>query len=76
MATAMLMAVTVETSYLSGALYPSLHLSPKYSIWRVGIITFHLFTKGETETPHGQMAYPRLQNRTYFQIYVFPMVYA
>ena len=53
MATAMLMAVIVETSYLSGTLYPSLQLFPKYYIWRVGIITFHLFTKGETETPHG-----------------------
>ena len=38
MATAMLMAVIVETSYLSGTLYPSLHLSPRYSIWRVCIV--------------------------------------
>ena len=76
MATAMLMAVIVETSYLSGTLYQSLHLSPKYSIWRVGIVTFHLSTKEETETPHGHMPYTRLQNKTYFQIYVFPMIYA
>ena len=33
MATAMPMAIIVETSYLSGNLYPSLLLSPKYSIW-------------------------------------------
>ena len=44
MATAMLMAVIVDTSYLSGTLYPSLHLSPRYSIWRVCIVTFHHFT--------------------------------
>ena len=75
-ATAMLMAVIVETFYLSGTLYPSLHLSPRYPIWRVWIVTFHHFTKGETETPHGHMAYPRLQNRTCIQIYVFAMVYA
>ena len=56
MATAMLMAVIVETSYLSGTLDPSLHLSPRYFIWRVCIITFHHFTEGETETPHGHMA--------------------
>ena len=76
MATAMLMAVIVETSYLSGTLYPSLQLSPKYSICRGCIVTFHHFTKGESERPHGQMAYPRLQNRTCIQIYVFAMVYA
>ena len=76
MATAMLMAVIVETSYLSGTLYPSLHLSPRYFIWRVCIITFHHFTEGETETPHGHMAYPRLQNRTCIEIYVFAIVYA
>ena len=76
MATAMLMAVIVETSYLSDTLYPSLHLSPRYFIWRVCIITFHHFTEGVTETPHGHMAYPRLQNRTCIQIYVFAMVYA
>ena len=74
MATAMLMAVIVETSYLSSTLYPSLHLSPRYSIWRVCIVTFHHFTEGETETPHGHMAYPRLQKRTCIQIYVFAMV--
>ena len=50
MATAMLMDVFVETSYLSDTLYPSLHLSPRYSIWRVCIVTFHHFTKGKTET--------------------------
>ena len=33
-ATAMLMAVIVETSYLSGTLYSSLYLPPRYSIWR------------------------------------------
>ena len=76
MATAMLMAVIVETSYLSGSLYPSLQLSPRYSICRCCIVTFHHFTKGGSETPHGHMAYPRLQNRTCIQIYVFAMVYA
>ena len=68
MATAMLMAVIVKTSYLSGTLYPSLHLSPRYSFWRVRIVTFHHFTEGETEIPHGHMAYPRLQKRTCIQI--------
>ena len=76
MATAMLMAVIAETSYLSGALYPSLHLSPRYSILRVCIVTFHHFTKGDTETPHVHMAYPRWQKRTCIQIYIFAMVYA
>ena len=76
MATAMLMVVIVETSYLSGTLYLSLHSSPRYSIWRVCIVTFHHFTEGEAETPHGHMAYPRLQNRTCNQTYVFAMVYA
>ena len=76
MATAMLMAVFVETSYLSGTLYPSLHLSPRYSNWRVCIVTFHHFTEAETETPHGHMAYTRLQNRTCIQIYAFVIVYA
>ena len=76
MTTTMLMAVIAETSYLSGTLYPSLHLSPRYSIWRVCIVTVHHFTKGETETPHGHMAYLRLQNRTCIEIYVFAMVYA
>ena len=61
MATAMLMDVIVETSYLSGPLYPSLHLSQSYSIWRVCIVTFHHFTEGETETPHGHLVYQRLQ---------------
>ena len=60
MATVILMAVIVETSYLSGTLYPKLHLSTRYSIWRVFIATFHHFTEGETETPHGHMAYPGL----------------
>ena len=76
MAKEMLMAVIFETSYLSGTLYPSLHLSPRYPIWRVCIITFHHFTKGETETPHDHIAYPRLQNGTCIQVYVFAMVYA
>ena len=76
MPTAKLMAVIVEIPYLSGTLYPSLLLSPRYSIWRVCIVTFHRFTERETETPHGHMAYPRLQNRTCIQIYVFAMVYA
>ena len=76
MATAMLMAVIVETSYLSGTLYPSLRISPRYSIWRVCIVTFHHFAKGDTETPHGHMAYPRLQKRICIQIYVFAMVHA
>ena len=62
MATTMLMAVIVEISYLSGTLYTSLLLSPRYSIWRVCIVTFHHFTKGETETPHGHMAYPKDKN--------------
>ena len=35
-------------------------LSPRYPIWRVWIITFHYFTKGETETPLGHMAHPTL----------------
>ena len=76
MTTAMLMAVIVETSFLPGALYPSLHLSPRYSIWRVCTVTFHHFAEGDTETPHGHMAYPILQKRTCIQIYVFAMVYA
>ena len=76
MTTAMLMAVIVETSFLPGALYPSLHLSPRYPIWSVYIVTFYLFTEGETETSHGHMAYPRLQNRTSIEIYVFATVYA
>jgi len=76
MATAMLMAVIVETSYLSSTLYPSLHLSPRYSIWRVCIVTFHHFAEGDTETPRGHMAYLILQKRTCIQIYVFAMVYA
>ena len=46
MATAMLMAVFVETSYLSGTLYPSLHLSPRYSIWRGCIVTAIVLPKG------------------------------
>ena len=71
----MLMAVIVETSYLSGTLYPSHHLSPIYAIWMVCIVTFHHFTDGETETPLGHMAYPRMQNITCIQIYVFAMVY-
>ena len=75
MPTAMLMAVIVETSYLSGTLYPSLHISPRYSIWRVCIVTFHHFAEGETQTPHGHMAYPRLQNRTCIQRDVFAMAY-
>ena len=50
MATAMLMAVIDDTSYLSGTLYPSLGLSPRYPIWRVCIVTFHHFAEGETET--------------------------
>ena len=70
------MAVIVDTSYLSGTLYLSLHLSPRYSFWRVCIVTFHHFTEGETETPHGHTAYPRLQNRTSIEIYVFATVYA
>ena len=76
MATAMLVAVIVETSYLSGTLYPSLRLSPRYSIWRVCIVTFHHFTEGETETPHCHMAYLTLQNRSFIQTYVFAMEYA
>ena len=76
MATAMLMAVIVETSYLSGTLYPSHHLSPIYAIWRVCIVTFHYFAEGDTETPRGHMAYPILQKITCIQIYVFAIVYA
>ena len=45
-ATAVLMAATVEPSYLSGTLYPSLHLSPRYPIWRVWIITFTILLRG------------------------------
>ena len=51
MATAVLVAVIVETSYLSGTLYPSLHLSPRCPIWRVWIITCHHFTEGRLR-PH------------------------
>ena len=76
MAKEMLMDVIFETSYLSGTLYPSLHLSPRYPIWRVCIVTFHHFTEGETETPHGHTAYPKMQNGTCIQVYVFAMVYA
>ena len=76
MTTTMLMAVIAETSYLSGTLYPSLHLSPRYSIWRVCIVTVHHFTKGEIETTHCHISYPRLQNRTCIEFYVFAMVYA
>jgi len=72
----MLMAVIVETSYLSGTLYPSLHLSPRYSIYRVWISPFHHFTEGETETPRSHIAYPTLQNRSFIQTYVFAMEYA
>ena len=57
-------------------LYTSLLLSPRYPIWSVYIVTFYLFTEGETETSHGHMAYPRLQNRTSIEIYVFATVYA
>ena len=46
-------------------------LSPRYPIWRVWIITFHYFTKGETENPHGHMTYPALQNRIFIQTYIF-----
>ena len=74
MTTSLLMAVIVETSYLSGTLYPSLHLSPRYSIWWICIVTFHHCTEGETETPHGHMACPRLQNITCNQSYVFTVV--
>ena len=76
MATAMLMAVIVKTFYLSGTLYASLHLFPVYSIWRVCIVTFQHFTKGEIETMHCHIFYPRLQNRTCIEVYVFAMVYA
>ena len=76
MATAMLMAVIDDTSYLSGTLYPSLHLSPRYSNWRVCIVTFHHFIEGENETAHGPMAYPILQNRIFIQTYIFAMEYA
>ena len=76
MATAKLMTVIFETSYLSDTLYPSLHLSPRYSIWRIWIITFHHFSKGEAETPHDRMSYPTLQNRSFIQTYVFAMEYS
>ena len=76
MATAMLMAVIVEISYLSGTLYPSLHLSLRSSIWRVCIVTFYHLTEGETEIPYGHMSYFRLQNRTCNQTYVFAIVNA
>ena len=69
-ATATLVVVIVETSYLSGTLYPSLHKSPRYPIWRVWIITFYHYTEGETETTHGHMAYPTLQSRTFIQTYI------
>ena len=75
-ATATLVVVIVETSYLSGTLYPSLHKSPRYPIWRVWIITFYHYTEGETETTHGHMAYPTLQNRIFIQTYIFAMEYA
>ena len=75
MATAMLMAVIVKTFYLSGTLYASLHLSPRYSIWRVCMVAFHYFSEGETDKPNGHIAYPRFQNRSCIQIYVFAMVY-
>ena len=76
MATAKLMTVIFETSYLSDIFYPSLHLTPRYSIWRVWTITFHHFSEGETEAPHDRMAYPKLQNRSFIQTYVFAMEYA
>jgi len=60
MSTAMLMAVIIETSYLSGTLSPSFYLSPEYSIWRVEIITFHLFTEMETETPTWSYGLPKI----------------
>ena len=72
----MLMAVIVETSYLSGTLYRSFHLSPRYPIWSVQIITFHHYTEEETETTRGHMAYQTLQNRIFIQTYVFAMEYA
>ena len=71
-ATAMLMAVIVENSYLSGTLYPSLHLSPRYSIWNVCIVTFHHFAKGDTEAPHGHMAYVRWQREPVFKSMSLP----
>ena len=76
MATAVPMAVIVETSYLSGTLYPSLPLSPRYPICRVRIITFHHYTEEETETTRGHMAYQTLQNRIFIQTYIFAMEYA
>ena len=75
-AKAMLVAVIVETSYLSGTLYPSLHLSQRYPIWRVWIVTFHHFTEAKSEILHGHMAYPTLQNRGFIQTYIFAMEYA
>ena len=70
-ATATLVVVIVETSYLSGTLYPSLPLSPRYPICRVWIITFHHYNERETETTHGHMAYSTLQNRIFIQTCVF-----
>ena len=75
-AKAMLVAVIVETSYLSGTLYPSLHLSQRYPIWRVWIVTVHHFTEAKSEILHGHMAYPTLQNRGFIQTYIFAMEYA
>ena len=74
--TAMLLVVIVETSYLSGTLYRSFHLSPRYPIWSVQIITFHHYTEEETETTLGHMAYQTLQNRIFIQTYIFAMEYA
>ena len=72
MATAMLMAIIVDTSYLTGTLYPSLHLPPRYSIWRVYIVTFHHFAEGETETLHGHISYPNCRTEPVFKSMPLP----
>ena len=47
MATATPMAIIVETSYLSGNLYPSLLLSPKYSIWSSELLHSTILLRGD-----------------------------
>ena len=74
-ATAVLVAVIVETSYLSGTLYPSLHYPQDILFGGWELLHSTILLRGR-QTPHGHMAYPTLQNRTCIQTYVFAMGYA
>ena len=50
-ATAVIVAVILETSYLSSTLYPSLHYPQDILIWRVWIIIVTILLKGRLR-PH------------------------